>query len=318
MASLSFTALIALIVVVLIGAGSVAGYVYYTERPATPPAVRTVAMDDNVTVNYIGIFGSGPEAGKVFDTSIYAVATDSIGYPKAIDFQLRGSAQNYTPLPVHVGANAPSAGYTLGNRTFISVVTGFWEGLLDLPGNQTRTVFVPPELGYGPQSPGCLVTEPLVFTVPIVQTYLGAYFQAHFPGVLASSGVPFTDPAYGWSDVVLSANVSYVTIERLAEVGQVSSPHGWSQVVSSVVAGANGTGIITVTNELTVAGAGHVAGVNGTAPAGCPGASSKFIVSAVNVSGGTFTENYNQEVQGQTLIFQVTVIDIFARAGPVA
>lgn len=319
MATISSTALLSIVLVVVVAAGGLAGYVYYTERPMSPPVGQTVSLDDNVTVNYIGLFGSGPEAGKVFDTSIYSVATDPIGYPKSLDFQLRGDAKNYTPLPVHVGPNTPSSGYTLGNLTFIGVVTGFWQGLLGMPGNQTRTLVIPPSLGYGPESASCLVRAPLVFSVPIVQTYLGGYFLAHFPGVLAAPGAPFTDPEYGWSAIVLSANVSYVTIERLPEVGQVSYPHGWPQIVSSISPTANGSGNITVRNELTASGAGHIAGVNGTAPAGCPGASSKFIVSAVDLVNGTYTEDYNQEVQGQTLIFQVSVVNIFAKsAGTVA
>ena len=34
-------------------------------------------------------------------------------------------------------------------------------------------------------------------------------------------------------------------------------------------------------------------------------------MSAVDLADGTFTENFNSEVQGETLDFIVTVVDIF-------
>src|SRR5215472_2799448 len=104
--SFSTASLLAIIVIVLIGAGIAAGYVYERNRPSGAPNVQLVQLGDNVTVNYIGIFGSGPEAGKVFDTSIYSVATNNIAYPKSLSYHSRGdSASNYTTLDVHVGGS---------------------------------------------------------------------------------------------------------------------------------------------------------------------------------------------------------------------
>src|SRR5580658_2385472 len=145
--SLSNTATIVLVVIVLLGGGAAAGFFWYHDRPNSAPTALVVTLGDNVTVNYIGLFGSGPQQGKVFDTSIYSVAYDNIAYPKGLQFSPRGpSPSNFTPLDVFVGASTPSGGYSLGGLSFIQVVPGFWEGLLGLSGNQTRTISVPPAL----------------------------------------------------------------------------------------------------------------------------------------------------------------------------
>ncbi len=308
----SSTPLIAVILVVLIAAGGLSGYLYFQHRPASPPSVAVVALGDNVTVNYVGVMGSGPEEGKVFDTSLYSVATNNIAYPKTLEFGLRGSAKNYTPLAVHVGASTPASGYSLGGLTFIQTVPGFWQGLVGLTGNATRAVVVPPSLGYGPVNSACLSTQPLSFTRTVLETLSLTQFSQRYPGITALQGVEFPDPHFGWPVLILNQNSSFVTIENLATPGMSASPAGWPVVVSAVTPTANGSGIITLTNELAPSAAGLVVGHDYTGTGPCSSQSGgRFIVSAVNVANGTYTENFNQEVQGQTLVFLVTVVDIF-------
>jgi FKBP-type peptidyl-prolyl cis-trans isomerase 2 len=303
----------AILVAVAVAAASVGGaYLYYHERPVTSSGSTRVALGTNVTVNYIGIFGSGPEQGRVFDTSIYAVAENNAQFPKSLQYHARGPEKNYTTLDVYVGSGTPSGGYTFGNLTFIQVVTGFWQGIVGMVPNTTRTITVPQELGYGPVNTGCVATKSLVQTVPVLETLSGINFQKSYPGLTAANGVEFTDPHFGWTDMILSANSSYVTLERLPYVGESSSTAGWPVVVTSIQSTANGSGEITVRNELTPADAGHLLGHDflGTGP--CSSQSGgKFIITNVDVSAGTFTENFNSEVQGQTLIFLVTVVDYF-------
>lgn len=308
----SWTPFIAVVIVAILAGAGLTGYLYFTSRPHGPPSTKTVALGDNVTVNYIGVMGTGAESGKVFDTSLYSVATDSIGYPKTLEFSLRGTAKNYTPLAVHIGSNTPSSGYSLGGLSFIQTVPGFWQGMVGLPGNMTKAVVVPPDLGYGPVNTACVATRPLTFTVPIVETLSLGQFAQRYPGVTAYQGSEFPDPHYKWPVLVLSENSSFATIENLATVGSTSSPGGWTILVTSISPTANGSGTITLTNQLSPANAGLILGHDylGTGP--CSSQSGgRFIVSAVNVANGTFTENFNQEVQGQTLIFLVTVVDIF-------
>jgi FKBP-type peptidyl-prolyl cis-trans isomerase 2 len=312
----SATALVVLVAVVVIAALSGGVALYYLSQPKVPPAPRTVVIGDNATVNYIGIFGSGPETGRVFDTSLYSVASNNASYPKTLQFHPRGAASNYTPLAVHVGNGTPAGGYSLGGLTFISVVPGFWQGLVGVAGNESRSIVVPPALGYGPTNASCFLTLPLVQTIPVVQTYTAANFSRVYANVTPASGLSFTDPHYGWPVTVLSANASAVVIVNHAAVGMTASPAGWPIVVTSVSGGANGSGAISLRNELSPSDAGHLAGHDflGTGP--CSAANrGQFIVWAVNTAAGTFTENFNSEVTGQTLIFRVTIVDVFSPVG---
>jgi hypothetical protein len=308
----SRTAFLVIIVITLIAAGALAGVAYYFSTPHNASTPLTPQVGGNATVNYIGYFGSGPESGRVFDTSIYSVAVNNASYPKSVGFHYRGSEANYTPLGVYIGPNAPSSGYTIGNTTFVSVVTGFWQGIIGVPGNTTHTIVVPPSLGYGPQNPACFRTLPLTYTMPIVGTFSAAGFAAVYPGVSPLTGVVFKDPNYGWNATVLAANSSFVTVENLPYVGYVASPAGWPVLVTSVVSTPNGAGMITLVNQLSPAQAGHLLGkdFNHTGP--CSSSSNgQFIVSAVDPTTGTYTQNFNEEVQGQVLIFVITVINVY-------
>lgn len=290
-----------LVVAVLVGAGVGVGLLYYHNHPASAAVIPTVQIGDNVTVNYIGILASGPEVGKTFDTSIYSVALNNVSYPKSLEFSMRAPA-NYTPLPVFVGPSAPSGGYVVDGLTFSSVVTGFWQGLLGLSVNHTRVITFPASQGYGPSNPACQVVRPMTVQVPVVEPVPVSNFTARYPGVNATAGTTFFDPFYGWTDLVLSTNATSIVIENLPTLGWSIRGFSWPVVVTAI----NST-TITVTNELTLADAGHVMG--STSAQVC--ASPQYIVSNVNPQAGTFTEDYNHEVVGQSLTFIVTVTQFY-------
>jgi hypothetical protein len=294
---------VVLVVLVIVAAGVGAALLYEYNKAKSPGTVLTVQKGDNVTVNYIGEFGSGAEQGRVFDTSFYSVATNNISYPKSLEFSLRSSTSAYSPLPVHVGPNAPASGYTIGNLNFNTVVPGFWQGLIGLPGNQSHTIAVPPSLGYGSLNLSCVRTAPLVFTVPVLLFVPVSEFSSLYPNGTATVGAVFPDPSYGWNDTVFAVNATSVTLQALPSVGAKSSPDGLPFVVSFL----NATSI-TLSSLLTPANAGLVLG-HAAGSGLC--SQTRFIVSAVDPSTGTLTENFNPEVQGETLDFVVTVVDIF-------
>jgi FKBP-type peptidyl-prolyl cis-trans isomerase 2 len=294
---------VVLVVVVLVVAGVAAAFVYEYNKAKSAAPILTVQDGGNVTVNYIGEFGSGAQLGRVFDTSVYSVATNNQSYPKSLEYTPRGPVTAYTPLAVHVGASAPSSGYVIGNLTFNTVVTGFWQGLIGLPGNQSRTLVIPPDLGYGPLNQSCLGTEPLVYTVPVLTFDSLREFATLYPGVNSTVGVVFPDPTYSWNDSVFAVNTTTIAVEALATLGATTHPNGLPFLVSSL----NAT-TVTLSSELTPASAGLVLG-HVTSGGLC--GKTKFIVSAVDLATGTYTENFNSEVQGETLDFIVTVVDIF-------
>lgn len=290
-----------LIAIVLVVAGVGFGLLYEYNHPKRSSGPPTVAIGDNVTVNYIGLFGSGPQIGKVFDTSIKAVATDNASWPKSLEYTPRNSS-GYTPLPVHVGSNTPSGGYNVSGVTYLGVVPGFWQGLLGLQVNQTRWATVPANLGYGPLDPACLTTSPLVQTIPAVRSLSPTDFSSDYSGVTAEAGVTFADPTYGWTDTVLSANSTAVVVGLLPYLGETTDPYGWTVVVTNVTSQS-----ITLTSELTPSSVGSV---KGSIPGVSVCSTSDFLIWTVNSAAGTFTSNYNRETVGETLIFVVTIVTI--------
>jgi len=293
--------LLAVVVLIVAGVGGEVLHLYNQPNPKAGP--RTVAIGDNVTVQYIGVLGSGPQQGYVFDTSILSVANDNVTWPKALEFSYRGNTSQYAALGVHIGPNAPSGGYVINNTTFGGVVTGFWQGILGMAGNQTKWVTFPPSLGYGPDLSSCLVSAPLVATVPVLTAMPISNFTAEFPVVQKLAGVTFLDPTYGWLDQVFSVNATTVTIQSQPSVGFTSSTIGWPITVTAI-SGGN----ISVTNDITGANVGRILGNSSQTVCG----QDHFIISAVNPANGTYTRNFNTQVTGATLIFRITVVDIYA------
>ena len=289
-----------LIAVVIVAAGVGVGLLYEKNHPKASAAAWTVSVGSNVTVNYIGSFGSGAQSGRVFDTSIYSVAVNNVSFPKSLEFSYRGSKANYTPLGVSVGPSIPASGYSIDNITFGSVVTGFWQGLIGLEVGQTKSISIPPSLGYGGANSSCFVTQPLTFTTPVLVAVPASSFTSLYPGVNASSGTHFTAPTYGWPAIVLSANSTAVVVENLPRVGWSVPGIEWPQVVTAVNAST-----ITLRNMLTSTDAGTVLGhVSGSGVCGA----TQFIVSGVNSTAGTYIQDFNREVVGQTLVFSVTIV----------
>ncbi len=299
---LSGTTALILIVVVVIVAGIGAGLLYHFTHPGPAAAAQRVVVGDNVTVNYIGQFGSGPQTGRVFDTSILSVATNNASYPKSLSFKWRGADSDYVPLGVTVGPNIPSSGYTIDNITFGGVVTGFWQGLLGLPVNVTKIVSIPPGLGYGSADPSCFVTMPMVLTTPVVFSVPVANFTTDYPNATLAIGTEFTAAPYNWTAIVLNTNATGVTVEALPYVGQAITYGGLPYLVSAL----NST-TVTLQSQLEPANAGLILGHS--AASVCD--TTTYTVSAVSVSTGTFTADYNSEVVGQTLVFTVTVTQFY-------
>src|SRR5437870_11456604 len=114
-------------VVILIAAILGVYYGYVVPKFAPPPF--RAQSGDSVQVDYVGTFA---ENGLVFDTSILSIAQDNASYPKAFMFAWHSS---YAPLPVTIGRGG--------------VVPGFDTGIQGLAIGDSKTIVVPPALGYG-------------------------------------------------------------------------------------------------------------------------------------------------------------------------
>jgi FKBP-type peptidyl-prolyl cis-trans isomerase 2 len=300
----SRTVLVILVVVILVAAGAGIWAANYLLHPGPVSGPTTVQVGDNVTVNYIGEYGNGTQNGRVFDTSIYDVYANNVTYPKSLEYTPRGNqTSDYTPLPVHVGPG--NVEYDINGTNYTTVVTGFWQGMLGLGVNQTRWVTFPDSLGYGALDPSCTQKVPLSFTVPVLTNVPTSMFSAQYPGVTPSPGLTFTDPTYGWSDLIFSMNSTQIALESLTTLGFVAPLKlGWNATVTAL----NST-TITLLNDITPSNYGSILGNFPTGRA-CGGGNptTPFVISGVDLAGGTFTENWNPPVFGYTLTFRITIV----------
>ncbi|MEM3852482.1 MAG: FKBP-type peptidyl-prolyl cis-trans isomerase [Methanomassiliicoccales archaeon] len=283
-----------LIIVLIVVGAALTGYSAYGYYTAPHSHSLTVTAGDQVLVNYIGQYTNG----LVFDTSIYSVAVNNATYPKAPGFDWRGAA-GYTPLNIT----------SVGNG---EVIAGFQSALIGMAVNQTKTVLIPPSLGYGPLNASLLQYLPVYENITMLYRTLTSTFESEY-GITPSNGMVFTVPFWGWQAQILSTGNGTTVYQYLPHAGQVVYPYtdrsstvagltGWPVEVVSVNSGAaNGSGEIEIKNMVTPSMVGTVGGVNTNG--------SQFTVWALN-SNGTITLNFNKPVVGRTLVFTLTVVFI--------
>lgn len=268
--------LFALIIAVIVVVG--AYYVIFSPKPI--PTMKTAQQGDTVFIDYVGYFGSD---NLVFDTSLRSVAADNATYPKAFSFTWRSTWQNLQ--------------FTIGDG---SVIKGFDDGVKGLSAGQTATVPVPSSVGYGPANPNLIFLHNLTETVPVRQTMNESAFQSYY-GQSAVSATNVSDPIYGWSATVAILN-GVVTVTNSPYPGEVVRPYGiWAADVLAINDTANGgIGAITIHNHLD---SSMVDKLGAKAPNG-----QTFYLSAVDSVDGTYSLNFNKQVVGRTLVFQITLV----------
>ncbi|HEY7587196.1 MAG TPA: FKBP-type peptidyl-prolyl cis-trans isomerase [Thermoplasmata archaeon] len=271
-----------LLVVIIVGAILGVYFVYLVSGPPASPI--TAQLGDTVRVEYIGTFAN---SGLVFDTNNKSVADDGATYPKAFSFAAHST---WSPLEV-----------VLGQHT---VVKGFEDGLFGLRVGESTAIVVIPEEGYGPADPAKVFVHSLLESVPVRTTWNFSAFNKYF-NAAPVSGAIVTDPVWRWPVSVSVAN-AIVTAIASPIPGQAIRPYGaWDAQVLSIDDTANGgAGLVLVQHRLTPA---MVDRAGGTDPSGAI-----FYVSAVDLSAGTYTLNFNSMSPpvGRTLVFQVTVASI--------
>lgn len=274
--------LLALVIAVVVVVG--AYYAIFTPPPIPTPL--TAQQGDTVSINYIGYFAND---NLVFDTSLQSVAQDNVTYPKAYSFSWRSS---YTPLQFVIGAG--------------TVIQGFSDGVEGLSAGQSTTVSIPQDLGYGPASPSLIQVHDLVEIVPVHVTMNESAFSSTY-GQDALSATSVTDPVYGWNATV-SVLGNVVQVTNSPYPGEAIRPYAaWNATVLSIDDTANnGTGAITIQNHLDPSMVDVLGGTT-------PGAQT-FYLSAVDLAAGTYTLNFNKQVVGRTLVFQITVVSVSSSA----
>jgi len=270
--------IVVVVILIVAGVGGWGGWHFFLETQ--PVKERTAAMGDRVIVDYIGWF----EDGRVFDTSLPAVAVDNATYPKAPSFTFRG-IEGYKPFEFTIGQG---------------VITGWSEGTIGMKVKETKTIIVPPEKGYGLTDMSKvhvmdLVESHLIIETTSVQWFKDNYSRDPFPGVVVK------DKDYGWDKCVLSVQGDVVTLRNEPAVGALlNTTWPWKVKVSSVDSGANsGFGEIKVVHMIDPSAVNNTKGTY---------KGQTFYLTGLDLVRGKFTIDLNDFVVGKTLIFRITLL----------
>jgi FKBP-type peptidyl-prolyl cis-trans isomerase 2 len=188
--------------------------------------VKTMAVEegDIIEVNYTGRLPDG----EVFDTSLPEIAKNE-SVPKVSWFNTR---QLYQPLAFTAGAGM--------------MIPGFDEAARGMKINETKTVEIPPEKGYGTRN------SSLIQSMPITQswqksmklprkriTYTVEEFRRYFGDVNITKGQIFNVPGTSFNATITYASGNTTITEMLLAQGDVVRlyEYPWDSTVVSVLPG---------------------------------------------------------------------------------
>lgn len=276
--------LIVLIAVLMVSASTVA-IMLYQGGQSVEAAEDVVTVGQTIKVDYIGKLLDG----RVFDTSLYSVASNDAAYPKTLSFTLKANT-SYVPLTFKVGGG--------------TMISGFETAVVGMRVGETKTVTLPPEEAYGPMDQSKLVTFQLTEAVPLVRIFNASTFKAEY-GEDAASGLTVYDPVYGWAATVMEYNAwtDRVTVKNAPTLNALyhiygTGSVGWDVKVIGMDSNSNR---ITIQHQLGEGDSDRVKGLDG---------SSTFFIIDVDEEKGTAVRNYNSELAGKTLVFTITIVAI--------
>lgn len=210
-----FLGIISIMVVLTLMSGCI-----QTETPASE--AKTVKMGSFVTVDYIGKFTDQ----RVFDTSIQSVA-ENASVNKSATYSQR---QTYEPLKVYVSASsAPS-----DRSEYITVIEGFRDGLIGMKVGENKTIIVPPEEGYGNSFPDLIKRINRTENISMYENLTLSEFSADY---LVEPVLHMTLRHHFWtwnaSVVNINRDMNTVTLRNDPQVSDEVYAYPWKTVVLS-------------------------------------------------------------------------------------
>jgi FKBP-type peptidyl-prolyl cis-trans isomerase 2 len=235
-------------------------------------------------VDYIGSF----EDGTVFDTSYEHVALDDSVYPKSQSFAQHESNE---PLSFVVGEG--------------QMIAGFDKGVIGMAVNQTRTLVIQPDDGYGYPDESRIQNLDLIVSVPILEWSVNTTDFQEIYNIPAVYGATVTSHEYGW-------NMTVFYIDPISDIVQLRNEpvlheilhlnEDWlSEVISIDTSAFEGVGEIIIKHKLTHEDIGKMF----LSPNG-----EEFTLLDVDLTTNTASVDFNKEVVGKVLIFRVTLVSI--------
>jgi len=281
------TFIILCVIMGLVVAGAAIGYNFLSKTQDTvSTSGEKVEVGNPVSVDYIGSF----EDGTVFDTSLEHVALDDSVYPKSQSFAMH---ESYSPMTFIVGEG--------------QMIAGFDKGVIGMSINQTRTITIQPEDGYGYTDESLIRNMDLIVSVPIFEWTVNTTVFEEIYYIPAEYGATVKSREYGWNMTVFYIDpiTDLVQLRNepvLHEIVQVNED--WGSEVISIDSSANeGIGEIVLKHLLTTQDVGKMFHSD---------TGEEFTVLDVDLGANQATVDYNKEVVGKILIFRVTLISISA------
>ena len=266
----------------------------FVKAPPPAGAPRQAEPRDAATVDYVGSFA---DTSRIFDTSLERVAKDNVSYPKAASFN---HYSGFQPFSFDIGcADLSPAQQQLAKCT--AAIKGFDHGVRGMRVGETKRIVAPPDLAYGPLDPSKVFERPLLQEVAVRVVMNETAFSDMY-GARAQDGLVVKDPFWAWNATVSLSN-NIVTVTNAPFLGERLLPYGaWNAHIERIDDAQNGgAGIIYVRHELRQEDAGTILGKDGA---------NQFTVPTVDLANGVYVANYNREVVGRTLVFDITLVSL--------
>lgn len=272
------------------------------EKDEKKEDVLLIQAGDEVTVDYTGYFlGPNGELGSVFDTSIGDIARNE-SVPKSQGFLLKETYDDMKFTVVEEGETP-------------TMIAGFNDAVLGMKEGQTKQVSIPPEKGYPEYYNDRVLTVESTMQIPMVETFTAEEFSAYYPMVDLEIQSSFIHPFWGWDITIVSHSPGNVTVINNARYGESYQGFPWNTTVVDLSTDRNVITLHHQVQEITKTTRVNLDMLPPLDPAwfetvlqlGEKNLERNGFVTSI---GGDIVIDFNTEVAGKTLVFQITVNSI--------
>lgn len=291
--------IIAVVIAASVGGALAVNEFYFKDDSSSKDNV-VVESGDQVTVHYTGWLKDERiyNQPRIFDSS------KNVTGQTIVTFSERDRGKPFT--------------FTVGK----GVIEGWSDGVKGMKEGETKTFTVPPEKGYSAWSEDLIIEVDRTETVPVYEEMTTYDFKNEY-GMNPSLNLVVKDGFWNWNQSVSSIEGETVILKNQPQVGKsyrtyVHESNAWTSEVISIKEQANqGDGEIKIRHSVdkrTIVDATHVskhveAAGNVTKLKRQIGQNPKSDGLVVEV-GDKIAMDFNEEVNGKTLTFEIKVLDI--------
>ena len=298
------------IVAIIVAIGMVGGIAALTyidengwpwEKEEEKEEILVVKEGDEVSLDYTGYFlGPNGNLGPVFDTSLRSVAEDDT-ISKSPGFTEKGTYDDLTFTVVAKGEKG-------------DVVPGFNEGIKGMKVGDTKQVTVPTSMGYGDANEKLRLYINSTQKIPMEETIDMDDFESMFPRVDIKNDTQFNHPFWGWRVDIVDHSPAEVTIMNRPTYGESYTGFPWNTTITDLSTERNTITldhqVQEITDDTKIAFSELIPYDFDWFREAERSTQNPPKDSYVTVLGGEIVIDFNREVVGRTLIFQITLNNI--------